>query len=269
MKGGVCIKHGAVAKKCSVSGCETTAVNSGVCIKHGANKIICSVSGCPNISRKNGVCVKHGASKTRCSVNGCSLVAQKEGLCSRHHPTDRKCITCQLFQVSKAGIQCAVCSDGYRANSFEMRVKDSLKEWFPELEFTHNKEIEASCLKYRPDFFLETKHGFALIVEIDEKEHEHYDAECEVTRLINIQQAIGMPVVFLRFNCDAFKPDGVNTYIIPDITKMDQLRIQIWSYLVLPPIFTPGEPYVQYVRYSHPRIKELNRILSEKMSLIK
>ena len=133
----------------------------------------------------------------------------------------------------------------------------------------HNKEIEASCLKYRPDFYLETKHGFALIVEIDEQQHNHYEAECEITRMFNIQQALSMPVVFLRFNCDAFKPDGINTYIIPDITKMEQLRIQIWSYLVLPPIFTPGEPYVQYVRYSHPRINELNRILADKMSLIK
>jgi hypothetical protein len=213
--------------------------------------------------------VKHGAVKPKCKAKGCSSAAHKDGLCPKHHPTQYKCVTCQLFQVKKVGSKCSTCAEGYRANSFEMQVKDSLKEWFPELDFVHNKEIEASCLKYRPDFYLETKHGFALIVEIDEQEHNTYEAECEVTRMFNIQQALAMPVVFLRFNCDAFKPDGINTYIIPDITKMDQLRIQIWSYLVLPPIFTPGEPYVQYVRYSHPRINELNRILADKMSLIK
>jgi hypothetical protein len=72
-----------------------------------------------------------------------------------------------------------------------MQVKDKLKEWFPELNFIHNKEIEASCLKYRPDFYLETDQGFTLIVEIDEKEHEQYDAECEVTRMVQHSTSFG------------------------------------------------------------------------------
>lgn len=238
-------------------------------MKHGGVIPRCRVDGCDRKSQREGVCVKHGAVTPRCKVKGCSSPSMKDGLCQKHHPTQYKCVTCQLFIVRKIGTKCSTCAEGFRKNSFEIQVRDSLKEWFPELDFVHNKEIEASCLKYRPDFYLETKHGFALIVEIDEQQHNHYDAECEITRMFNIQQALAMPVVFLRFNCDAFKPDGINTYIIPQITKMEQLRIQIWSYLVLPPIFTPGEPYVQYVRYSHPRINELNRILADKMSLIK
>ena len=269
IKGGVCIKHGAVTPRCSVVGCINESRKGGVCIKHGAVNTRCKVDGCKNYSKIGGVCIRHGAVLPRCKAKGCSSQSKKDGLCEKHHPSQYKCVTCQLFRVTKIGSKCAGCSEGFRANSFEMQVRDSLKEWFPELKFEHNKEIEASCLKYRPDFFLETKHGFALIIEIDEQQHNHYEAECEVTRMFNIQQALAMPVVFLRFNCDAFKPDGINTYIIPDITKLEQLRIQIWSYLVLPPIFTPGEPYVQYVRYSHPRINELNRILADKMSLIK
>ena len=269
IQGGLCVAHGAVRTRCSVIDCDRQSVKGGVCVKHGAVKARCQVDGCDKEAVKGGVCVKHGAVKAKCKAKGCTSAALKDGMCQKHHPTQYKCVTCQLFIVRKIGTKCSTCAEGFRKNSFEIQVRDSLKEWFPELDFVHNKEIEASCLKYRPDFYLETKHGFALIIECDEQQHNHYDAECEVTRMFNIQQALAMPVVFLRFNCDAFKPDGINTYIIPQITKMEQLRIQIWSYLVLPPIFTPGEPYVQYVRYSHPRINELNRILAEKMSLIK
>lgn len=268
-KGGICIKHGAVKSRCKVDRCNNESKVGGVCIKHGAVRSRCSVFECINDSRKGGVCVKHGAVLPRCKAKGCSSQSTKDGLCKKHHPTQYKCITCKLFQVTKIGSKCSTCAEGFRSTSFEMQVKDKLKEWFPELNFIHNKEIEASCLKYRPDFYLETKHGFVLIIEVDEQEHKQYDAECEVTRMFNIQQALGMPVVFIRFNCDAYKPDGVNTYIIPKLTKLEQLRIQIWSFLTLPPIIEPGEPYIKYVRYSEPRIKELNRILSEKMSLIK
>ena len=83
-----------------------------------------------------------------------------------------------LFLVKKVGAKCSTCAEGFRRTLFEIQVRDSLKEWFPELDFVHNKEIEASCLKYRSDFYLETKNGFALIVEIDEQQHNHYDAEC-------------------------------------------------------------------------------------------
>lgn len=268
-KGGHCVHHGGTTSRCSDDGCDKQSRKGGLCVKHGGVIPRCRVDGCDRKSQREGVCVKHGAVTPRCKVKGCSSPSMKDGLCQKHHPTQYKCVTCQLFIVRKIGTKCSTCAEGFRKNSFEIQVRDSLKEWFPELDFVHNKEIEASCLKYRPDFYLETKHGFALIVEIDEQQHNHYDAECEITRMFNIQQALAMPVVFLRFNCDAFKPDGINTYIIPQITKMEQLRIQIWSYLVLPPIFTPGEPYVQYVRYSHPRINELNRILADKMSLIK
>ena len=267
--GGFCIRHGGTQTMCKIEECGNKAVKGGICVKHGAITGRCTIDTCDKQSKTNGLCLKHGGRLPKCSKAGCESAAQKDGLCKRHHPTRYKCVNCQLFRVDKIGTVCSTCSKGRRGSSFELQVRDKLKEWFPELDFVHNKEIEASCLRYRPDFFLETDQGFTLIVEIDEKEHEHYEAECEVTRMFNIQQALGMPVVFIRFNCDAYKPDGINTYIIPKLTKLEQLRIQIWSFLTIPPIFEPGEPYIKYVRYSEPRIKELNKILADKMSLIK
>jgi hypothetical protein len=60
-KGGVCIKHGAKKKHCSIEGCTNIAKKGGVCIKHGAKVKICSVEGCTNQSQRGGVCKRHGA----------------------------------------------------------------------------------------------------------------------------------------------------------------------------------------------------------------
>ena len=38
-RNGVCVRHGAKLKSCSVPGCKNNAVRRTLCIKHGANSI--------------------------------------------------------------------------------------------------------------------------------------------------------------------------------------------------------------------------------------
>jgi hypothetical protein len=62
------------------------------------------------------------------------------------------------------------------------------------------------CLKYRPDVLYDRK-SHALVVEVDEDQHRHYDRGCEQTRMHNIVLSLGYPVIFLRYNPDALARD--------------------------------------------------------------
>jgi len=64
VNGGVCIKHGAKVKRCSVEDCDNKALKGGVCLKHGAKIKRCSVEDCNNFVQRGGVCKRHGAKKT-------------------------------------------------------------------------------------------------------------------------------------------------------------------------------------------------------------
>ena len=88
IEGGKCLKHGGkqVKKTCEHDRCTNTVVKGGVCIRHGALVKTCSMEGCNNQVQNRGVCVKHGAKKVRkaCSHDGCTNIAVKEGVCKRH-----------------------------------------------------------------------------------------------------------------------------------------------------------------------------------------
>lgn len=59
----LCVKHGAVIKRCSTANCTNYAQVGGVCTRHGAKKKIklCLAEGCQNQVRNGGVCRRHGA----------------------------------------------------------------------------------------------------------------------------------------------------------------------------------------------------------------
>lgn len=67
------------------------------------------------------------------------------------------------------------------------------------------------CILSRPDFLFwgQPEPSHIVILEVDENQHSSYSCECEVSRMINIAQALsGMPVHFLRYNPDTYRrPD--------------------------------------------------------------
>ena len=87
---GLCVQHGAILKKCRVSGCQNVVVNNQLCTKHGAKRRKCKFvdpstgDGCTNQSINSGVCVKHGAKVRICSVEECTNQAKLKGMCRRH-----------------------------------------------------------------------------------------------------------------------------------------------------------------------------------------
>jgi len=265
--GVVCITHGATQLKCSVSDCTNNSKEGGVCMRHGAKVPTCIVDNCSSIARKGGLCYRHGAVFPKCTHPGCQYNRRKDGLCAAHHPTSRKCINCQFYQVKYTGDMCSTCL-GHRENSEEFKLRDSMNLWFQDLKITHDRIIEGSCLRYRPDFFIETPKGHIIIVEVDETHHKDYDVNCEIVRMFNIQQAIMTPIVFVRYNPDAYKPGGVKTTAVPKKVRYNKLRATITRLIHFPPTFLPGIPEIEYLYYPQPRIELLNEEYKQKINIL-
>jgi hypothetical protein len=118
-----------------------------------------------------------------------------------------KCISCGLFTVSNYKKTCAYCSpeSSVRQKTKEMKVVKFLEN--AEIKFTHNKSVGFTCGNYKPDISIDAGSHF-VIVEIDEDQHASYEANCELVRMQNIYNAIGMRCVFLRYNPDVFRVKG-------------------------------------------------------------
>ena len=82
-RGGLCIRHGAIVKRCKYDGCTNHARRGGVCRRHGAN-LECSHGGCTNYVVNGGVCIRHGATVKQCKGEGCTKSAINGGVCRRH-----------------------------------------------------------------------------------------------------------------------------------------------------------------------------------------
>jgi len=68
----------------------------------------------------------------------------------------------------------------------------------------HDKRLQRGCSAYRPDFVIDINYAL-LIIEVDENQHKSYPRHCEVTRMIQIHQDAGMPVIFIRYNPDNYR----------------------------------------------------------------
>ena len=73
-----------------------------------------------------------------------------------------------------------------------------------------NKAIHGNLsLRYRPDIYYDLGDR-ALVIEVDENQHESYPVACEAKRMLEIAMTVGVPIVFLRYNPDRFQnADGI------------------------------------------------------------
>ena len=61
--------------------------------------------------------------------------------------------------------------------------------------------------------------NFILFMECDENSHMDYDASCEISRMMKVQESIVLqgitkPILWLRFNPDSFKRDDITQRIL-------------------------------------------------------
>jgi hypothetical protein len=185
-----------------------------------------------------------------------------------------QCASCKLTIVKRNGDYCAVCdefdkNDGasHKTRSKERAVIHALLENdIPNVDYVrvydvqYNKSIGKACGSYRPDILIDCG-NFMIIIEVDEFQHRpqyvtnitreidddgierltkrarvvsQYEGSCELTRMINIRFAAGVPCYVIRFNPDAFKINGVPGRVSIEARHAELCR-QIKSMMTKPP----------------------------------
>lgn len=136
-----------------------------------------------------------------------------------------RCRSCHLFYVTRKKL-CSYCSphSTIKQKTREMLVVNRLTE--EKILYEHDNSIGFVCGNYRPDVKIDADTHF-VIVEIDEDQHRQYDTSCEIARMLNIHQAIGMRCVFIRYNPDVFRVHDKVTKVPTKIrlrTLVDQVK---------------------------------------------
>ena len=132
-----------------------------------------------------------------------------------------KCKSCKLFPYyKKENLLCSYCDPNNKKiyGLKEMKVVNFLQS--KNITFIHNKSVGFECGNYRPDVLIDCNTHF-IVVEIDENQHESYNNNCEMARMNNIYIALGLPVVFLRYNPDKFFLNNIKI----GIKENDRLNI--------------------------------------------
>jgi uncharacterized metal-binding protein len=93
----------------------------------------------------------------------------------------------------------------------ERAVVEYIKQEFGSDGWVFDKSIDANN-GYRPDaLFRMSSH--AIVVEVDENQHRGYDVKEEYIRIKKIQEDVGTPVIFIRFNPDKYVDNYGQTHI--------------------------------------------------------
>ncbi len=115
--------------------------------------------------------------------------------------------------------------------------------------------IDSTCNLKRPDIVYETPSHFVAI-EIDEDQHKGYLKGCEISRMKEITQAIGMPTIFIRYNPDNY--NDINNKKSKLIKKKKEELLITWikHILKLPP--TDETEFLRVVYLFYDKFEENN-----------
>ena len=89
----------------------------------------------------------------------------------------------------------------------ELIVKEFLDKQFTNM-FVHDSKLIGSfeCNR-RVDFQAEIK-DYILCIEIDERQHKHYNPEDEIKRISELRESSQKKLIFIRFNPDNYRKNG-------------------------------------------------------------
>ena len=185
-----------------------------------------------------------------------------------------QCESCKLTIVKRKTDYCAVCDEFEKNDGASRKTRDKeravihalLENDIPNVDYIrvydvqYNKSIGKACGGYRPDILIDCG-TFKIIIEVDEFQHRpryitnitreidddgierltkrarvvtNYKGPCEMTRMINIRFACGVPCYIIRFNPDPFKIDGVPGRVSIGARHAELCR-QVKSMMTKPP----------------------------------
>jgi hypothetical protein len=84
----------------------------------------------------------------------------------------------------------------------QLRVKNILEENNILYEAYDSIVGDQGCSKKRPDFVIDAG-THKVVLEVDEYQHKKGEYNCEVKRMRDITQALGIPTLFIRYNPDS------------------------------------------------------------------
>lgn len=194
----------------------------------------------------------------RCQHPSCASLAlyglSSPTHCEAHHLPEefdlvqRSCISCNLPDVLDSNGHCSTC-DPSAFERIRLAKQRETKVYFDAhgIAYTsYDKILDGGfCGLERPDFVHPAPHG--LITEVDEHQHSGYPCECEITRMINVTGAMGLPTLFLRYNPDTYKPISGEQWSIKQRLEALAKVIRYWQEHPLP---LDGQTFVIYMFYS-------------------
>ena len=201
---------------------------------HPTNK--CVVAGCKNLALFGYTSTSH------CELH---KMGQEINL------VQRKCIECGLPDVLDENQRCSTC-DPSQFTRFRLAKQKKVRDFF---DYHHMKYISYDrmidhgvCGKERPDFIFDCE-THMIVVEVDENQHEEDGYDCEIVRMINVGQSLGMPTIFIRYNPDRYKTlsGRVETNEYKRMTSL-KTQIEYWT-SKQPPM--DGCCYVTYLYYNN------------------
>lgn len=125
---------------------------------------------------------------------------------------ERKCISCGLDNILNIDNKCYYCDDTINKKRHLFKQKEVIdyltRNNLPPDRVDRQLEDGTICdLRSRPDIIYDCGTHY-IVLEIDEHQHDSYPCQCEINRMINITQVIGMKTIFIRYNPDSFKSNS-------------------------------------------------------------
>jgi hypothetical protein len=211
--------------KCNIDNCNTRAYY-GYC---GQSAIYCATHRNSHIDKN----FLYTQPKRRCIGNDdeeCKDIAEygktEPTHCSDHKTDDeihlvaQKCSQCcKNDLLNKEGLCITYCAPNqlYQQNKKEKKKEMIVMNYLDNnvkieniINIQDDKVVNTYCNYYRPDRIYDIGTHY-VIIEVDEEQHKGKRSSCskgeigELARMHEIQNAVGMNCIFLRFNPDTFK----------------------------------------------------------------
>jgi hypothetical protein len=197
--------------------------------------------------------------KRRCETANCKNFAlfgmdSEPKFCELHKSDEHLnlvyqiCIVCSLLELVDDEQKCTRCSD-YLRKRLHCRKQRLVKSWLDTsenmLKYTlYDRQVDGgACGRERPDFMWDVG-THAVVLEVDEFQHQSTPCDCEQVRMANVTNSIGMPCIWIRFNPDDYKCSG--SKMLKDAERRDLLiRVLRTAFISL-----PSSP-LEYCRVQH------------------